>query len=173
MFKHGPSREFPGHFALCTMPESVSLYFWEATMDDKDKSLFENFADTIKHTFDVATDAAKAALEPEPLKPDEELVVVPTSDAVGADFMAPMPPVTMVVKKKRRKPAAKRAKKAHVAAAKKAKQAKKSAKTAAKKTENKSAKKSRKAVKKTTKKVTKKAKTPGRVVKKKKKAKRG
>jgi hypothetical protein len=29
-------------------------------MDDKEKSLFESFADTIKHTFDVATVAAKS-----------------------------------------------------------------------------------------------------------------
>jgi hypothetical protein len=44
-------------------------------MDDKEKSLFENFADTVKHTFDVATDAAKKEIEPEPLKPDEKIVV--------------------------------------------------------------------------------------------------
>jgi hypothetical protein len=56
-------------------------------MDDKEKSLFENFADTVKHTFDVATDAAKKELEPEPLKPDEKIVVVPAADAVGTDFL--------------------------------------------------------------------------------------
>jgi hypothetical protein len=50
----------------------------EGNMDDKEKSLFDSFADTIKHTFDVATEAAKKALEPEPLKPDEEVVVLPT-----------------------------------------------------------------------------------------------
>jgi hypothetical protein len=46
-------------------------------MDDKEKSLFDNFADAVKHTFDVAAEAANKALEPTPLKPDEELVVVP------------------------------------------------------------------------------------------------
>jgi hypothetical protein len=132
-------------------------------MDDKEKSLFENFADTVKHTFDVATDAAKKALEPEPLKPDEKIVVVPAADAVGTDFLAPMPPMIAVVKKKRRE-AKKPSAESPAKAAKKSKQAKKSAKKATKKT-----------VKKTAKKVSKKkkAKTPSRVVKKKKKTKRG
>jgi Berberine and berberine like len=70
----------------------------EGNMDDKEKSLFDSFADTIKHTFDVATEAAKKALEPEPLKPDEEVVVLPTPpDAFVSD---PAPPMIVIVKKK-------------------------------------------------------------------------
>ena len=70
-------------------------------MDDKEKSLFDSFADTIKHTFDIATEAASKALEPEPLKPDEELVVVPTPpDALVSD---PAAPIVAIVKKKHRK----------------------------------------------------------------------
>jgi hypothetical protein len=70
-------------------------------MDDKEKSLFDSFADTIKHTFDIATEAASKALEPEQLKPDEELVVVPTPpDAFVSD---PAPPIVAIAKKKPRK----------------------------------------------------------------------
>jgi hypothetical protein len=69
--------------------------------DDKEKSLFDSFADTIKHTFDIATEAASKALEPEPLKPDEEIVIVPTSpDSFVSD---PAPPIVAIVKKKSRK----------------------------------------------------------------------
>jgi hypothetical protein len=139
-------------------------------MDDKEKSLFESVTDTIKNTVDIAADAAKKALEPEPLKPDEEVVVVPAP--VGADLIAPMPPMVTIVTKKRRaapkKPTSKKAaKKAPAKAAKKSTQAKKSAKKATKKTTKQSAKKSKAIAKKKT------AKTPGRAVKKKKKAKRG
>ena len=66
--------------------------------DDKEKSLFDSFADTIKHTFDIATEAASKALEPEPLKPDEEIVVVPTPpDPFISD---PALPIVAIVKKK-------------------------------------------------------------------------
>jgi hypothetical protein len=76
----------------------------EGNMDDKEKSLFDSFADTIKHTFDVATEAAKKALEPEPFKPDEEVVVLPTPpDAFVSD---PAPPMVVIVKKKPRKKSA-------------------------------------------------------------------
>jgi hypothetical protein len=109
----------------------------------------------MKHTFDVATEAAKAALEPEPLKPDEEPVFNPGPEPVSADLMTPMPPMIAVVKKKRRvanKLAAKKAaKKAPAKAAKKSKQAKASTK----KTPKTGSKKS-------TKKTAKKAKTPAR-----------
>ena len=67
-------------------------------MDDKEKSLFDSFADTIKHTFDIAAEAASKALQPEPLRPDEELVVIPTPP--DAFVSEPSPPMVMVVKKK-------------------------------------------------------------------------
>lgn len=75
-------------------------------MDDKDKSILESVTDTIKNTFDIATEAAKKAMEPEPLKADEEMVVVPDPATAGSDFMSPMPPMVAVVKKKPRKKSA-------------------------------------------------------------------
>jgi hypothetical protein len=73
-------------------------------MDDKDKSIFESVADTIKNTFEIATEAAKRAMEPEPLKPDEKVVMIPAPES--ADPMSPMPPMVAVVKKKPRKKSA-------------------------------------------------------------------
>ena len=67
-------------------------------MDDKEKSIFESVTDTIKNTFEIATEAAKKALEPEPLQPDEEVVMIPTPEV--ADPMSQMPPMATVVKKK-------------------------------------------------------------------------
>jgi hypothetical protein len=69
-------------------------------MDDKEKSIFESVTDTIKNTIDIATEAAKKALEPEPIKPDEELVAIPAPLSIGDDFISPMPPMIAVVKKK-------------------------------------------------------------------------
>lgn len=98
-------------------------------MDDKEKSLLESVTDTIKHTIDIATEAAQKALEPEPMKADEELVVVPAPAPVGADLLAPLPPIIVVAKKKRPKPAAKEAAKAPKAAKRTAKKAVKKSKT--------------------------------------------
>ena len=69
-------------------------------MDDKEKSIFESVTDTIKNTIDIATEAAKKALEPEPIKPNEELVAIPAPLSIGDDYMSPMPPMIAVVKKK-------------------------------------------------------------------------
>jgi hypothetical protein len=75
----------------------------EKSVDDKEKSLLDSFADTIKHTFDIATEAASKALEPEPLKPDEELVVVPAPpDPFVSDRALP---IVAIAKKKPRKKA--------------------------------------------------------------------
>jgi hypothetical protein len=167
-------------------------------MDDKDKSIFESVTDTIKNTFEVAAEAAKKALEPEPLKPDEEVVMIPAPES--ADPMSPMPPMVAVVKKKpRKKPAVdtsgritptydipgpdaplptlkKAAKKASSRPAKKAVK-KAVTKSKAKKAVNKSA--AKKSAKKTAKKTPKKSKTrsavkkaPTKKVTKKKKAKK-
>jgi hypothetical protein len=153
-------------------------------MDDKEKSLFDSLADTIKHTLDIATEAASKALEPEPLKPDEELLIVPTPpDPLIGD---PAPPLVAIVKKKPRKktgvdtsgritpdydiPVPKTPLPSPRKAAKKA--PKKPAKKAASKAAKKVAKKSKKAAKKpVSKKVAKKHSRSA--VKKKKKAKRG
>jgi hypothetical protein len=106
-------------------------------MDDKEKSIFENFADTIKHTFDTAAEAANKPLEPEPLKPDEEVVVMPNLLPVSADLITPTPLMTVVVKKTRRA-TSKKAKKAPAAE----KSAKKSSKRKVAKVAPKKAKKS-------------------------------
>jgi hypothetical protein len=74
------------------------LYGMEDIMDDKEKSLFDSFADTIKHTFDIAAEAASKALEPEPLRRDEEPVVVPTPP--DAFLSEPSPPMVVIVKRK-------------------------------------------------------------------------
>ena len=73
-------------------------------MDDKEKSIFESVTDTIRNTFEIATEAAKKALEPEPLQPDEEVVMIPAPEV--ADHMSPMPPMAAVVRKKPRKKSA-------------------------------------------------------------------
>ena len=66
-------------------------------MDDKDKFLFDSVADTIKRTFDIATEAATKALEAKQLKSDEESVVVTApSEASVSD---PAPSVVAIVKK--------------------------------------------------------------------------
>jgi hypothetical protein len=153
-------------------------------MDDKEKSLFDSFADTIKHTLDIATEAASKALEPEPLKPDEELLVVPTPpDPFVSD---PAPPLVAIVKKKSRKktgvdtsgriapdydiPVPESPMPSPRKAAKKA--SKKPAKKAASKAAKKVAKTSKKATKKAISKKAVKKQRRG-AVKKKKKAKRG
>lgn len=109
-------------------------------MDDNEKSFFETITDTIKNTVDIATEAAKSALEPEPLKPNEEVVVVPTSEVVTADAMAPM--ISVVKTKRRKKAPAKAAKMPQRASKNKA--AKKTVRKAAKKTKSAAKKKSTK-----------------------------
>jgi hypothetical protein len=168
----------------------------EGTMDDKDKSIFESVTDTIKNTIDIATEAAKRAMEPEPIKVDEEVVMIPGPES--ADPMSPAPPMVAVVKKKpRKKPAVNTSGRItptydipvpdtplptpKKAAKKSSKTAKKTAKKAVKKSKvKKAAKKSapKKSAKKTTKKTAKKSKKAGvkkttrKTVAKKKKAKK-
>ena len=52
-------------------------------MDD-DKSIVEKFTDAVKNVADTASTAVKNAMEPEPPKPDEEVVVVPAPDATSS-----------------------------------------------------------------------------------------
>jgi hypothetical protein len=135
-------------------------------MDDE-KSMVEKFTDAVKGVVDTASTAAMKAMDPEPLKPDEEVVVIPPLDAPGADLINPMPPMIAIVKKKptvKRKKTGKKARASksladlndQFADTKKARKtvAKKVGKKTAKKTPKKSKKKSRKAgAKKTGKKV--------------------
>jgi hypothetical protein len=116
-------------------------------MDD-DKNIIEKAIEAVKDIAHVASEAAKHAMEPEPMKPGDKVVMLaPESSMLGE---APLPQFVVIPRKKRR---TKKASK---------KTAKKTAKQATKKTSKKSAKKTLK---------KKKAKT--RTVKKKKKAKRG
>lgn len=149
--------------------------------DDKEKSLFDSFADTIKHTFDIATEAASKALEPEPLQPDEEIVVVPTTPDLFVSDPAP-PNVAIVKKNSRKKTGADTsgritpnydfpAPETPMKAAKKA--SKKPAKKSVRKGAKKIAKKSKKVTKKSIIKKTAKKQRRNRVGKKKKTAKRG
>ena len=113
------------------------------TMDDDedDKSFIEKAVDNVKHVVTTVTDAAKAALEPEPLKPGETVVIVPPM----ADGLTPAMPTYVVVPKK---PRVKKKAPAKKAVAKKAtkKSAKKSKKTAPTKSAKKATKKSAKKV---------------------------
>src|SRR5450755_4548121 len=68
-------------------------------MDDE-KSMVEKFTDAVKDVLDTASTAAMKAMATEPLKPDEEVVIIPPLDAPGADLINPMPPMIAVVKKK-------------------------------------------------------------------------
>jgi hypothetical protein len=122
--------------------------------DKGDKSLVEKTIEAVKDLATSVTDAAKHAMEPEPIKPEDELVVLPMEG--GGLLGEPALPQYAVIPRKKS-----RAEKASK------KTAKKTAKKVTKKIAKKSAKKTKSAVRK------KKAKTPNRTVKKKKKVKRG
>jgi hypothetical protein len=121
-------------------------------MSDKDKGIVEKAIEAVEEFASEVKDAAKHMMDPpEPLKPGDEVVMLPMAD--DGMFGAPVTPQYMVVHHRK-----KRAKKAPKKTAKKT--AKKSAKKAAKKVSPKKAKKSKakSAVKKTTKKAAKKKK---------------
>jgi len=70
-------------------------------MDD-DKNLIEKTIDAVKHIAQVASDAAKHAMEPEPLKPGDKVLMVPmVSDGMMGETM--MPPFVIIPKKTARK----------------------------------------------------------------------
>jgi hypothetical protein len=121
---------------------------------DKEKGVIEKTIEAVEEFASEVKDAAKHMMDPpEPLKPGDEVVMLPARD--DGMFGAPMTPQFMVVHHRK-----KRSKKAPKTAAKTAtkKTAKKSAKKATKKVPSKKAKKSKAVVKKTTKKVAKKKK---------------
>jgi hypothetical protein len=135
--------------------------------NDKDKSLIEKMVnkinDVVENIVTTASDAAQHAMEPEPIKPGEQVVFMPMAgDGFADPLMSPMPTMPVVIPKKKRKAPVK------LAPAKippKNAAPKKTAKKAAKKTVKKSGKKTkssagRKAVgkKKTAKKAAKKKK---------------
>ena len=119
-------------------------------MDD-DKNIIEKAIEAVKDIAHVASEAAKHAMEPEPIKPGDEVVMMPSE---GSGLLGePTPPQFVIIPRKRRRTR---------------KTSKKTAKKTAKKETKKTVKKSAK-----TKSVAKKKKAKTRTVKKKKKVKRG
>jgi hypothetical protein len=108
----------------------------EAIVDDE-KSIVEKFTDAVKGVVDSASTAAMQAMATEPLKPDEEVVVIPALEPGGADLIAPVPPMIAVVKKKRRRASKGVAKAAKASKKKTAKKSAARAVTAPKKTSKK------------------------------------
>jgi len=160
-----PGREFAGHLLIALLPNRNSLIanLGRALMDDKKKGIIEKTIEAVEEFAHEVTDAAKHMLDSEPLKPGDEVVMIPSPDY--GMFGVPSPPHFAVIHHPTKSPAKKKAAKTAVK-----KPAKKSTKKTAKKSKAKSV------AKKLTEKVAKKkkAKTPSRAVKKKKKkAKRG
>jgi hypothetical protein len=124
--------------------------------DDKEKSIIEKTIEAVKDIAHTASEAAKHAMEPEPIKPGEEVVMMaPQGGNVLGEPVAPQ--FVVIPRKKSRR--------------------KKAAKTVAKKTAKKTAKKSlkKRAAKKwksPAKAAAKKTKQSGKKAMKKKKAKR-
>jgi hypothetical protein len=116
---------------------------------DKDKGIVEKTIEAVEEFASEVKDAAKHMMDPDPVKPGDEVVMLPTAD--DGMFGAPMAPQFMVIHHRKG-----RSKKAAKTAAKKT--AKKSAKKTAKKAPPKKAKKSKTVVKKTTKRAAKKKK---------------
>jgi hypothetical protein len=78
--------------------------------DDKehDKSLVETTIAAVKEMATSITDAAKHAMEPEPLKPGDKVFLVPAAGDGADPLMSPSPMTPVVVKKraaKRKAPA--------------------------------------------------------------------
>jgi hypothetical protein len=113
--------------------------------DDKEKSLVEKMVDKINDVVEnianTASDAARHAMEPQPVKPGEQVVFMPMAgDGFADPLMSPMPMMPVVIPKKKRKVPVK------LAPAKippKNAAAKKMAKKAAKNTPKKSGKKTK------------------------------
>jgi hypothetical protein len=96
-----------------------------------DKSIVEKTVDAMKEFAATVSDAAHKAVEPEPIKPGDEVVMMPMA---AAGFMGDtvVPPFVVVSKQKKspRKSRAKAAKKAAKKSVKKTKTAKRTAKKA-------------------------------------------
>jgi len=120
---------------------------------DKDKGIVEKTIEAVGEFASEVKDAAKHMMDPDPVKPSDEIVMLPTAD--DGLFGAPMAPQFIVIHHRKRR-SKKPPKKAAKTAAKKA--AKKSAKKAVKKVSPKMAKESKAVVKKKTKKAAKKKK---------------
>jgi hypothetical protein len=70
---------------------------------DKEKSIVEKTIETVKEMATSVTDAAKHAMEPEPLKPGDQVVTMPLMDAgLMADPI--MPPFVVIRRQKKTAP---------------------------------------------------------------------
>ncbi len=118
---------------------------------DKDKGIFEKTIEAVEEFASEVKDAAKHMMDPDPVKPGDEIVMLPTAD--DGLFGSPMAPQFIVIHHRKRR-SKKPPKKAAKTAAKKA--AKKSAKKAVMKVSPKMGKESKAVVKKKTKKAAKK-----------------
>jgi hypothetical protein len=115
--------------------------------DDKDKGIIEKTIEAVEEFASEVKDAAKHMMDPpEPLKPGDEVVVMPSLD--DGMFAPPMTPQFMVIHHPKKSSAKKAPKKTAKTAAKKT--AKKSVKKAAKKVSSKKSAKKSKTAKKTT-----------------------
>jgi hypothetical protein len=131
--------------------------------DDKAKGIIDKTIEAVEEFAREVSDVAKHMIDPpEPLKPGDEVIMLPMAD--GGMFAPPMTPQYVVVHHPRKSRAKKVATKASKTAAKTT--AKKSAKKTAKKASPKKAKKAKKA------KATAVKKKTGKKVVKKKKAKK-
>jgi hypothetical protein len=112
----------------------------EDFMDDKDKGVIEKTIEAVEEFASEVKDAAKHMMDPpEPVKPGDEVVMMPQTD--DGMFGTPSTPQFMVIHGRRKSRAKKAPKKTAKATTKKT--AKKSAKKAAKKVSPKKAKKSK------------------------------
>ncbi len=135
--------------------------------DDKEKSIVEKTVQTVKDIASTVSDAAKHAMEPEPLKPGEEAVTYARMAGDGSDPM--MPPFVVIPPRKKstskkapkttaKKTAKKTAEKSGKKSAKKASAKKAATKTTKKAATKSAAKKSKKIAKKSSVRSAKKAK---------------
>jgi hypothetical protein len=132
-------------------------------VDDKEKSIVERTIETVKGITHSVSDAAKRVMEPEPLKEDDEIVMIPPMPMADTGMLGAAMTPQFVVIPIRRKSRKKLPKTTAKKTAKKIKAVKKATKRATKKPP----KKTKKATKKTTATQSKRA-----VTNKKKKAKR-
>jgi hypothetical protein len=79
--------------------------------NDQDKSLIEKTIEAVKDIATIASDAAKKAMEPEPLKPGEKVMMMPLMDS-GLATEPMMPPFVVLPRRKSRAKTALTAKKA-------------------------------------------------------------
>jgi hypothetical protein len=73
--------------------------------NDHDKSIIEKTIEAVKNIATIASDAAKKAMESEPLKPGERVMMTPLTDS-GLATEPTMPPFVVLPRRKSRAKAA-------------------------------------------------------------------